>query len=61
MHREVHNCSQGVSIKNYEPRIEKSDWSIQLVMVELYIYIYIYVYVCVHSSVLYAVNCHKKF
>ena len=27
---EVHNCSRGVSIKNYEPRIEKSDWSIQI-------------------------------
>ena len=29
MHQEVHNCSRGVSIKNYEPCIEKSDWSIQ--------------------------------
>ena len=37
MHREVHNCSQGVSIKNYEPRIEKSNWSIQMVVVELWL------------------------
>ena len=28
-------ASQGVSIKNYEPRIEKSDWSIQIVVVEV--------------------------
>ena len=46
MHREVHNCSRGVSIKNYEPRIEKSDWSIQTSHGRnIYIYIYIYLHV----------------
>ena len=35
MHQEVHNCSRGVSIKNYEPCIEKSDWSIQIIVVEV--------------------------
>ena len=38
MHWEVHYCSGGVSIKNYEPRIEKSDWSIQIVVVEVHEY-----------------------
>ena len=37
MHQKVHNCSRGVSIKNYEPRIEKSDWSIQIVVVEIHV------------------------
>ena len=45
MCQQVHNCSQGVSTKNYEPCIEKSDWSIQIElynysMVELHTYIY---------------------